>query len=421
MLRRIHIRGFKSLVDVQTELKPLVVLFGPNAVGKSNFLEALTLFSRLVTERTLSDAFDRPLRGYPAEAFSLSDRGLPGSLAQDSLNLSIEGDLSVRGHHGGGQREDLRYRVGVHLTPKSGALELSDEFLARLRKDGEPDPKPRIEKLQSQLAIRQLGGPGAPLKIALGGNHTVASNLQYSGETRFPQFDRLRKELTSWHSYYLDPRLTMREPQPPREVEDIGPQGEFLAPFLYRLKNHPQFQRNFKAIRRGLSSAIPTIEGLDVELDERRGTLDIVITQNGAPYSSRVISEGTLRIIALCAIAANPWPSSLVAFEEPENGVQPKRIKVIASLLTEMATTSERQVVVTTHSPILVAAIASKALEDSKRVALLHCTQDGRETRIKEMNLLGLRDDREGTIDRSLMGPEDAALVAMELHGWFDA
>ena len=71
MLTRLKIAGFKSLQDVDVELAPLVVVLGPNAVGKSNFLEAVLLLSRLVTERTLGDAFSSVLRGYPVEAFTL--------------------------------------------------------------------------------------------------------------------------------------------------------------------------------------------------------------------------------------------------------------------------------------------------------------------------------------------------------------
>ncbi len=55
MLRRIHIRGFKSLKDVEVTLSPLVVLVGPNAAGKSNLLDALQLLSKLGTSRTLKE------------------------------------------------------------------------------------------------------------------------------------------------------------------------------------------------------------------------------------------------------------------------------------------------------------------------------------------------------------------------------
>ena len=46
MLNRIHVKGYKSLADVEVSLQPLSVLFGPNAAGKSNFLDALQLLSR---------------------------------------------------------------------------------------------------------------------------------------------------------------------------------------------------------------------------------------------------------------------------------------------------------------------------------------------------------------------------------------
>lgn len=58
MLKRMRIRGDKSLEDVEVCLLQLVVLFGPNAVGKSNLLDILQLLSRLGTSRTLKEAFD---------------------------------------------------------------------------------------------------------------------------------------------------------------------------------------------------------------------------------------------------------------------------------------------------------------------------------------------------------------------------
>ena len=60
MLKHVHIKGLKSLADVEVRLEPLTVLFGPNASGKSNFLDALLLLSKLGTSRTLRDAFERP-------------------------------------------------------------------------------------------------------------------------------------------------------------------------------------------------------------------------------------------------------------------------------------------------------------------------------------------------------------------------
>jgi predicted ATPase len=414
VLSRFRVQGFKSLLDVELELAPLVVLMGPNAAGKSNILESFLLLSRLVTEQTLAAALEPPMRGYPLEAFSLREGGLEGLLKQDRAELALSAFVRPAGANGKTPPAPLYYRVGVRTQPKTGSLEVADEYLARLTREGERegDPekikqKPRIERSGDSLLVRQFGGAGAPRHQPLGLNRTLASNRQFTGEHRYPDFDRLRTELSAWQTYYLDPRVAMREPQPPREVKDIGPRGEWIAPFLYRLKASEAYSKHFRAIGRALRSAIPSIEGLDVDLDPRRGTLDILIRQNGAPFSSRVISEGTLRVLALCCIAGNPWPGELVAFEEPETGVHPRRIEVIANLLSSM-TAGRRQVVVTTHSPTLIAAMLHRAWADPRQVRMYRCTQHGLATEVSGFDTRSpLFDDVE--ISSSLRGPDDDA------------
>jgi len=419
VLKRFHIRGFKSAENLEVELAPLVVVFGPNASGKSNFLDALVLLSRLVTERTLADAFGPPLRGYPIEAFTLPVTGLEGLLAQNDANLTLEAIVEPRSANGSRPPADLLYRVGVRVHPPTGALSVVEENLARLKRDGAPAGTARIEVSDGSIVIRRVGETGQPRKERLGQSHTQASNLQFTGE-KYPDFDRLRHEMSAWRSYYLDPRVAMREAQPPRELTDIGPLGQWLAPFLYRLKETHDLSARFQAVRRALHSAIPTIEDLDVDLDRKRGILDIRIVQDGTPFSSRVISEGTLRVLALCAIAVNPWASSLVAFEEPENGVHPRRIEVIADLLHSMVSAQQSQVVVTTHSPTLVAAMVRKQREDPDRIRILACQRAGRASTLRAFDTGGrLFEDRE--IAAALKCSEEDGLVeAILRRGWMD-
>ena len=71
MLKRIKIQGYKSLSDVEVHLGHLAVLVGPNASGKSNFLDALQLLSRLATCQTLKKAFAPPHRGFSFRIFHL--------------------------------------------------------------------------------------------------------------------------------------------------------------------------------------------------------------------------------------------------------------------------------------------------------------------------------------------------------------
>src|SRR5260370_32981929 len=95
MLKRVKIQGYKSLVDVEVQLQPLTVLFGPNASGKSNFLDALQLLSRIATSENLNFAFASPYRGTPLESFTFGPDGIQGLLVQERASFSIELDVEL--------------------------------------------------------------------------------------------------------------------------------------------------------------------------------------------------------------------------------------------------------------------------------------------------------------------------------------
>ena len=101
-------------------------------------------------------------------------------------------------------------------------------------------------------------------------------------------------------------------------------------------------------------------------------------------------------------------------------GVHPRRIEVIADLLASMASEERSQVVVTTHSPTLIAAMLQKSREKPGRIKLFRCSQDGRATQVKPFEIAGpLLEDPE--IREALTGPEDAQVVeALLTRGWLD-
>jgi predicted ATPase len=410
MLKSVKIRGFKSLDDVKVELPKFAVLFGPNATGKSNFIDALQLLSRLTSEKTIAQALE-PMRGYPIEQFTFPVGGLPQLFKEKEVFISIESDLLAD------KFDPLRYRAVLRLEPEKGDINISDEYLARLSKQTyEPKIIARIEKEGENLLVRRLGEAGQPRKEKLGLSYTLLSDKRFSGEKLYPDFDKGRDELNSWRIYYLDPRNAMRKPASPKEVQDIGLSGEDLAPFLYRLKWHKE---KFRAVVRTLSMAIPSIEEVLVELNEKRGELDIQIIQEGTPYSSRIVSEGTLRVLALCAIAHNPWPGTLIAFEEPENGVHPKRLELIINLLASIALdeASNRQVIVTTHSPVFVSLAHSLQKEKPDKVGLFVCRGEDRKSIIEPFEHSG-----ELFVDREIMDAletkDEDAISQMMVRGW---
>ncbi len=347
MLERIHVRGFKSLREATVDLAPLVVLFGPNAAGKSNLLEALLLLSRLVGERTLNEAFvPAGIRGNPLEAFSLPSGGIEELLHHPMPTLRLDAEMSLAPPEGIKRRPDLlSYQVEVGIQPQTGQLTVQDERLELLTANRKPrfcnvEKTTRVKEADPSevIAIRRKGSPSHPFEEDIGLSHTVVSNRQYTGTERYPLFDFLHREIGTWRILYLDPMVAMRQPVPPRDVQDIGSRGEWLVPYLHRLI-HQQPQA-FAAVRRVIAMAIPSITDLQTELNEKRGELELRIQMDGIWLPSRVVSEGTLRLLALCAMAANPFQKGLVAFEEPENGVHPRRIEVVTRLLARTSAVS---------------------------------------------------------------------------------
>jgi len=173
MIKRIRIQRYKSLLDVDVTLKPLSVLFGPNAAGKSNFIDALQLLSRIAGSRSLKEAFEPPYRGKPMESFSFGECGLEGLMKRDSLSFVLEADVDLspaviaavnkeiqdtrkgqtaEGNGGGPKARKsssyihhtrLRYRIEIGITPRSGVLQVVDEYLAPLDKDWKPKTSPK--------------------------------------------------------------------------------------------------------------------------------------------------------------------------------------------------------------------------------------------------------------------------------------
>lgn len=363
MLRRIQIKGYKSLKQVDVELSPLTVLFGPNASGKSNFIDALQVLSRVISSRTLSEAISEPLRGYPIEQFSFPPGGLEALLDQKRGEFSVEVEVET-----GKPRSWYQYRVAIAIRPDSGALSVGDEYLAILTRKGTTKGNAIIERIEDQIRIRRKSKPANPQREAVGMNYSILSDNRFRG-IEYRHNERCREEISSWRTYYLDPRVAMRTAVTPSDVRDIGPLGETLAPFLYKLR--AEKPKHYAAVKRTLKSLIPRIEDIDVDLDKKRGVLDIRVRQDGIDYSNRIISEGTLRVLSLCAIAANPWGGELVAFEEPENGVHPRRVELIAELLGALAMNQGRQVIITTHSPLLCEAFIRKQRDNPGQVALM--------------------------------------------------
>ena len=436
MLKRIRIEGYKSLSNLEVSLEPLTVLFGPNAAGKSNFLDALQLLSKLGTSRTLKEAFDPPYRGKPLESFTIGSQGIKGLLEQEMLSFCVEVDLhlsdailktvnrqiqEMRRPSGmvGTQRKtkvharvrerDLRYRLGIEMLPRSGILRVSDEYLAALNSKGEPTGrrKPFIERQGEKLHLR-LEGQAHPTYYDRYLDYSILSMPHYP--PHYPHLVAARRELENWLFFYFEPRERMRAANPVKDVRHIGLMGEELASFLNTLKTVDPNQ--FQAVEKALHSLIPTIEGIEVEVSNL-GEVELRLKERGIAIPARVLSEGTLRMLGLLAVTGVKESPALVGFEEPENGVHPRRVQLIAEFLKTQENLANTQYIVTTHSPILPDKVGGDSLFVVRRT--------DRNTRIDPFSTwgpLGRRRDIDQAFDDTREGLPISQRI---LRGDFDA
>ncbi len=436
MLTRIKINGYKSLNPVELRLAELSILFGPNAAGKSNFLDCLQLLSKLATEKTIKEAFAPPYRGKPLESFTFGEKGIEGLLEQEKLTFSIEVDVrlsvavvdavnrQIRDMRRWSDEDDtaddnektsnavrernLRYRIEVEMLPKSGILRVTDEYLAALTEKGEPTGrrKPFLSREGKRLHVR-LEGQAHPTYYERYLDHSILSLPHYP--PHYPHLVAMRKELESWLFFYFEPRERMRTANPVKEVRHIGLMGEELASFLNTLKALDP--RQFTAVEKAMRTLMPNVQGIDVEVS-KLGEVELKLREHGVSVPARIVSEGTLRILGLLSLAGAQEQPSLIGFEEPENGIHPRRIQLVAELLKARASSGETQYIVTTHSPLLPDLVNDESLFACKRI-------DG-QTRIEPFAAWGPLAKR-GDIDTALMDEEELTISERMLRGDFDA
>ncbi|MCI0487315.1 MAG: AAA family ATPase [Blastocatellia bacterium] len=433
MIKRIKIEGYKSLEDVEVELAPLSVLVGPNAAGKSNFLDALQLLSRAATSRTLKEAFEPPYRGSPLESFTFGPDGVTGLLAQETASLNIEVDIELspavinavnrqiremkktkNGRANSGDKSPsyvrepyLRYRIEIEIRPKSGILCVADEYLAALNSKGEPSGKrrPFLERVKNRLHLR-LEGQAHPTYYERYLDRSILSLPMYP--PHYPHLVAMRQEMASWFFFYFEPRERMRAPNSVKEVRHIGLMGEELASFLNTLRalDEPQF----KAVEKALHMIVPSVTGIDVGVNNL-GEVELKLLEGKTPIPARVLSEGTLRILGLLALGGAKEPTALLGFEEPENGVHPRRLSLIAEMLKTRARGGNTQLIVTTHSPVLLDFISVESL--------FVCRREQGRTRIEPLSTKPLWKDHD--IDKALNAEDGIPVSERILRGDFDA
>lgn len=396
MITKIKINGFKSFHDFEMIFTPFTVVAGTNASGKSNLFDALMLLSKLAETDNIKKAF-KEQRGDFIELFTQYGE----NHFANEMEFCVEMLVNKQVTDAWGNESELKYtRLRYELKLKRYIntvgiedIEVSYEKLANLKhqedqwisiipknvrelwrpkvvtgKRGIPYMTTEIENEIPTVLVPQDGTTGNkrrfPLKNA---SRTVLSSFD---TIDFPHVLAAREEMRSWKFLQLNPE-DLRKPTDKIEGEDIISQsGKNLAATLHRISLDNAY--SLVEISRKLQTFVPNFTEVKVLDDKEKKQYVIILTdKDKKEFTSRVLSEGTLRILALCIIEQDDKHSGLLCFEEPENGIHPFRVKTMSALLKDLSTDFKdeylplRQVIVNTHSPALVANISNWKMDNN--------------------------------------------------------
>jgi len=410
VLTRIEIDGFKTFRDFALNLEPFQVIGGPNGVGKSNLFDAMQLLARL-TEKDLWTAFQAS-RGEAEELFSLR----PGRKPVDEMRFAVELLIGSRVRDEWGRSEDLQdTRLRCELTigreyDEKGQehLRVRHESLKRILVgedqwlDRHPEAKrnrfvhsyrgtPFISTAEEEgvttIALHQDGRKGRKRQMSAGPmERTVLGSVN---TTEFPHVLAAREEMRQWRFLQLNPEV-LRQPDSIRGPTTLSANGNNLARTLARIGREEKYILN--DISRDLSNLVPGLLNIEIEEDKARELYIIYAnTQDECRFSSRTLSDGTLRLLALITLANDPQYNGVLCFEEPENGVHPFRVEqmveLLRSLTTDFTAKEEagwpmRQLLVNTHSPLLMAQLDDTELLFAYMPTRVDPADDGTATRV---------------------------------------
>ena len=404
MLTRLEVNGFKNLVDFALDFGPYTCIAGPNGVGKSNIFDAIRFLS-LLTECTINQAalqirYAGEDTGDIADLFfsgsgerheriEFAAQMIVGRRVSDDFGRKVEPSSSflryevafryeapsaATGPLGGLvlEREELgpitTGRAARHLRFPHSKAKFRDSVVYNNRHSRSPYISTYVDQdsEQATIVVHQDGGShgrGRPAP-AEGATRTIIGTENTAAT---PTILAARREMQSWRIMALEPSA-MRRPDRYTQAPGIAANGAHIPATLQNLSNIAPEQGEsphtvFQMVSIFLSELVP-VKMVSVVTDDVRQLLSLEVEeQSGLKLRASSISDGTLRFLALAALAEVVDENAVICMEEPENGIHPAKLGAMNRLLHDIAVDAEepveydnplRQVIVATHSPYFV-------------------------------------------------------------------
>lgn len=312
---KISIRNFLSIRELKDfKIENINILIGGNGVGKTNFISFLKL---------LKNISNKNLQRYVAEQSGANNILYKGSKISESLKGRIEFNNSNA------------YEFELERS-NSNSFYFSKELAAYYYTSWQNHSSQKIGSVESELEniievykrTHQYAGVPGYVKTAL------------SGFEIYHFHDTSRNSPIKQSSHINDNRFLRFD-------------GSNIASFLYMLeKNHPFV---FKQITGTIKSIAPFFDRFEIEglsLDEESVQLDWKEVGSDKYFGPHQLSDGSIRMIALITLLLQPNPPSTIIIDEPELGLHPAAISLLASLIKQVSEKS--QVIISTQSVTLI-------------------------------------------------------------------
>jgi predicted ATPase len=421
MLTRLKVNGFKNLVNVDVRFGAFTCIAGANGVGKSNLFDAINFLSDLA-DKTLVDAATsvRDKSGKTSDLRGIfnkyQDLGSKNAKYADEMSFEAEMIISKEGVDDLGQTAVatstfLRYSLRLRYRNDNdfssiGGLEILEEKLVYL-KIGKSRLKESILfensdswrdslilnsrtvdyiSTEKDLIVLHTDGKQGGKPVRRTAEKLPRTVLSSTNAVENPTALIVKNEMRSWRLLQLEPSA-LRRPSEFNSAVSLGADGANIASTVYHLAqldtrhngNNDRIETSkvYGNIANRLSELIDDVYEIGVDRDEKRELLTLQLTtRNKVSYPAKSLSDGTLRFLALAVLELDSNNQGVLCLEEPENGIHPQRIPAILRLLKDIAVdTNERvgrdnplrQVIINTHSPVVVQQIEDSDLLSAER------------------------------------------------------
>lgn len=354
MIEKFIIKDFKSYREASLHISPLSILIGANASGKSNILESLRLLCWLAQGQKLSAlqyhineenqivrGFINQLVRFTQESFSL------GCVIKENdktyeLNIkiglrNINGNFELHIEH-----EECTDKDWLYRTKHSSESSLTESRM-EYNNFSRVGRKPQITTSDQQLSFVQFTPASFNVKYKKEGKNILAATAALENNLSKIIFLDPNPKLMHGYSFKSDKKL----------VET----GKNISAVLYHLIDTDI--ANKKEILEFIKS-LPEQQIDDISFENTaRGEVLLLLHESFQSASDNIVdagllSDGTLRALAIVAALLSAEKGSLVIIEEIDNGIHPNRVKELIERINDMAKRRGLSVLITSHNPTLL-------------------------------------------------------------------